>query len=61
VNFEEQLQKAIDDMKTAEINLLKAGLPEKQWVSIKQYVHASILHFQLAYARALNEATEGRT
>jgi hypothetical protein len=61
MNFEEQLQKAATEMKTAEEELLRSGLPKEQWSCIKQYMHAAIFHFQLVYARALNEATAHRT
>jgi hypothetical protein len=56
VNFQEQLQTAATDMKTAEACLLNAGFSSEHWVFIKQYVQACVFHFQLAYAKALLEA-----
>jgi hypothetical protein len=42
-------------MKAAENHLLESGFSPDQWLSIKQYIQASIFRFQLLYGRALQE------
>jgi len=34
-------------MKAAETSFLAAGFAEEQWALLRQYIQASILHFQL--------------
>ena len=53
MEYEQHLQKAIDDMKAAENRLLESGFSVDQWVSIKQYIQASIFRFQLLSGSAL--------
>ena len=58
MTYEERLQKASADMKTAEDDLLETGFSEQQWTLLRQYIQASILHFQLLYGRALHQVAE---
>lgn len=58
MEYQQRLQKAMDDMREAERQLIASGFSPDQWLLVKQYIQSSILHFQLAYARALQEATD---
>jgi len=35
---------------------LKSGFSSEQWTEIRMYIQASILRFQLLYAKALQDA-----
>jgi HEPN domain-containing protein len=61
MEYEQHLRKAIDDMKAAENHLLESGFSPDQWLSIKQYIQASIFRFQLLYGHALQEISAGES
>ena len=55
--YERHLQQATNDMRAAEEHLLEAGITVvDQWTHIRMYIQASILRFQLLYAKALQHA-----
>lgn len=56
MEYERHLQQATNDMKAAEERLLESGFSSDQWTDIRMYIQASILRFQLLYARALQDA-----
>jgi len=56
MEYERHLIKAADDMRATEERLRKSGFSPDQWTDIKLYIQASILRFQLLYARALQDA-----
>ena len=56
MEYERHLQQATTDMKVAEEQLLDSGFSADQWRHIRMYIQASILRFQLLYARALQDA-----
>ena len=58
MDFQEAVNKATADMESAEKRLLDSGFADDQWTEIKKYIQASILRFQLTYARALTEAMD---
>jgi hypothetical protein len=47
MEYQEAVQKAIDDVRVAESNLLAAGFPGEHWTGIKAYLQAVISRFQL--------------
>ena len=56
MEYERHLRQATSDMKAAEDRLLKSGFSSEQWTEIRMYIQASILRFQLLYAKALQDA-----
>lgn len=56
MEYERHLQQASNDMKAAEDRLLESGFSADQWTHVRMYIQASILRFQLLYARALQDA-----
>ena len=52
-SLEDDLQNAITDMDDAEDSLVREGFPEDQWMLIKKYILAAIVHNTLSGLKGL--------
>jgi hypothetical protein len=56
MEYQEAVQKAIDDVRVAESNLLAAGFPGEHWTGIKAYLQA--VNFTVSTKRILRHYTK---
>lgn len=58
MDYNEELRKTNQQMHDAEDALADMGFPTDQWMLIKEYVGAAIVHNQISVAKALSEFSE---
>ena len=61
MNYDELLQAYKKEMEDAEDELANFGFPADQWMLIKQYIGAAILHNQIVVAKTMHEGLDAQS
>lgn len=59
-NYDEEIEKASADMHSSEDALAELGFPTAQWMLVKKYVLAAILHNQLTALKTMESIASGQ-